>query len=84
MEYKQLCCKVVDSSMTTWTLKQDKMQELFNNLKEKDIISQVGNEDITELLWELICSFGYNNKYDLERIINNLQDILLEIEVNNE
>lgn len=77
---KDLNCFVIDSSMTIWTLKQEKMQKIFDNLSPLEIISQVGNEDIVELIMEIICNFKKNNVYDLDYIINKLQDIKLEKE----
>lgn len=74
-------CFVIDSSMTMWTLKQEKMQKIFDNLSPLDIVSQVDNEDIVELIEEIICNFNKNNVYDLDYIINRLLDIKLEKEV---
>lgn len=78
---KDLKCFVIDSSMTMWTLKQEKMQKIFDNLSPLDIVSQVDNEDIVELIEEIICNFNKNNVYDLDYIINRLLDIKLEKEV---
>ena len=80
MNYKQLCCIVIDSGMNTWVVKQEKLQDLFSTLKREDIISQVGNEDIFELLWEIIYRFKCNNKYELEDIVNRLNDIIIDME----
>lgn len=77
---KDLKCFVIDSSMTIWTLKQEKMQKIFDNLSPLEIISQVDNEDIVELITEIICNFKKDNVYDLDYIINELQDIKLEKE----
>ena len=74
----RLVCKVIDSDMNLWTIKQEKMQELFSNLAPLDIIEQVGNEDIFELVWEIICSFKCN-KYDLEYIVNRLNEIIVDM-----
>jgi hypothetical protein len=76
----KLVCKVIDSDMNLWTIKQEKMQELFSNLSPLDIIEQVGNEDIFELVWEIICSFKCN-KYDLEYIVNRLNEIIVDMGV---
>jgi hypothetical protein len=76
----KLVCKVIDSDMNLWTIKQEKMQELFSNLAPLDIIEQVGNEDIFELVWEIICSFKCN-KYDLEYIVNRLNEIIVDMGV---
>jgi hypothetical protein len=78
---EDLKCFVIDSSMTIWTLKQEKMQKIFDNLSPLEIISQVDNEDIVELIIEIICNFKKDNVYDLDYIINELQDIKLEKEV---
>lgn len=77
---KDLKCFIIDSSMTIWTLKQEKMQKIFDNLSPLEIISQVNNEDIVELIMEIICNFKKDNVYDLDYIINELQDIKLEKE----
>ena len=74
----RLMCKVIDSDMNLWTIKQEKMQELFSNLAPLDIIEQIGNEDIFELVWEIISSFKCD-KYDLEYIVNRLNDIIVDM-----
>ena len=80
MNCKELCCVVIDSDMNTWVLKQAQVQDFFSTLKEKDIVSQVDNENIFELLWEIICGFKCNNKYELENIVNRLNDIIIDME----
>lgn len=81
MENKgRLVCKVIDSDMNVFTIKQNAMQKVFNELAPLDIIEQVGNEDIFELVWEIICSFKCN-KYDLEYIVNRLNEIIVDMGV---
>ena len=79
---KDLKCYVVDSGMNLWVFKQEKMQKIFNNISPLDIESQIGNEDIFELLWEFIVRFKCSNKYELEDIVNRLNDIIVDMEEN--
>jgi len=82
MNNEELRCYIVDSDMNIYTLKQKKIQQLLDNkdIAPLDIISQVDNDDLTSLLWEIICNFKHDNIYDLDCIINNLLDIKTDME----
>lgn len=82
MNNDELRCYIVDSNMNIYTLKQKKIQQLLDNkdIAPLDIISQVDNEDIVDLLWEIIYNYRHDNVYDLGLIIDRLNDIKLDIE----
>ena len=78
---KDLKYYIIDNSMNLYTYKQEDIQQL---LEDKELLSQLGNEDIVELLWEIICNFRYNDKIKLDYIIENLQEIRARMECEEE
>lgn len=75
-------CYIVDSGMQVIKVKQNKIQELLDkkDITPLDINEQVGNEDITDLIEYLLVEYKLYNKYNIQYIIDYLNDIICEIE----
>lgn len=79
---KENYCYLIDSGLDFYKIKQDKIQELFNNktLTKEDITEHLGCEDITDLIENLLVNFKLYNKYYIQYIIYNLNDLLIELD----
>ena len=79
---KKNYCYIVDSGMQVIKVRQNKIQELLDkkDITPLDINEQVGNEDITDLIEYLLVEYKLYNKYNIQYIIDYLNDIICEIE----
>lgn len=78
---EDLFCYVIDSSIVLYKVKQEKMQDIFNKeISPLDIKQEVANEDIFDLIYEIICEFDCNDKFNLEYFSNELQNIICDME----
>lgn len=77
-------CYIVDSGLQVMKLRQDKIQELLDkkDIAPLDIKEQVGNEDITDLIDYLLVEYKLHNKYDIQLIVDYLEDVLCDYESN--
>jgi len=77
-------CYIIDSGMQVIKLRQRKIQELLDkkDIAPLDIKEKIGNEDITDLIDYLLVEYKLYNKYDIQYIIDYLNDIICEIESN--
>jgi hypothetical protein len=83
---KENYCYIVDSSMTTYKIKQDKVQRLFSTkeLKSEDVEEQLGNEDIIELLDTMLYAFGCFDKYNIQYLLDHYNDVMCDLESESE
>ena len=77
-------CYIVDSGLQVIKLRQSKIQELLDkkDIAPLDIKEQVGNEDITDLIDYLLVEYKLHNKYDIQLIVDYLEDVLCDYESN--
>lgn len=77
-------CYIIDSGMQILKLRQDKIQELLDkkDIAPLDIKENVGSEDITDLIDYLLVEYKLHNKYDIQLIIDYLDDVICDIESN--
>ena len=75
-------CYIIDSGMQLLKIKQEKIQQLLNNkdIAPLDIKEKIGNEDITDLIDYLLVEYKLYNKYDIQYILDYLNDIICDIE----
>ena len=58
---KEKVCYLIDSSMNLYTIKEKAIKDCFDKcISPLDIVSQVGNENIEELMQELKYNLGGN------------------------
>lgn len=79
-------CYIIDSGLQVIKVRQSKIQELLNNkdIAPLDINSIVGSEDITDLIEYLLVEYRLYNKYDIQFIIDHLNDCICELESEDE
>lgn len=79
-------CYIVDSGMNITKIRQSKMQELLDKkeISPLDIKEQVGSENITDLIDYLLVEFKSYDKFDIQLILNYLNDIMCDFESNEE
>lgn len=79
---KENYCLIIDSGMNILKVKQSKIQELLDNkdIAPLDIKEQIGIEDITELIEEILIQFNAHNKFELRYVIQFLEDLIIEEE----
>lgn len=83
---KENYCYIVDSSMTTYKIKQDKIQELFNEkeLKSEDVEEQLGNETILDLIDTMLYAFNRYNKWEIQFILDYYNAVMCDLESESE
>lgn len=58
---KEKVCYLIDSGMNLYTIKEKAIKDSFDKcISPLDIVSQVGNENIEELIQELKYNLGGN------------------------
>lgn len=82
MEY----CYIVDSGMQILKVRQNKIQALLEtkDIAPLDIKEKIGSEDITDLIDYLLVEYKLYNKYDIQYILDYLNDIMCDLESEEE
>lgn len=76
-------CHIIDSDLQVVKVKQNDIQELLDKKALKPI-EIVGSEGITDLIDYLLVEHKLYNKYDIQYIIDYLNDIMCDFESEDE
>lgn len=79
---KEKYCYIIDNGMQVMKVKQKTIQELLDKkeIAPLDIKEIVGSENITDLIDYLLCEYNLYNRYDMQYIIDYLNDVICDIE----
>lgn len=79
---KEKYCYIIDNGMQVMKVKQKTIQELLDKkeIAPLDIKEIVGSESITDLIDYLLCEYNLYNRYDIQYIIDYLNDVICDIE----
>ena len=75
-------CLIIDSGMDVLKVKQEKIQKLLDNkdIAPLDIKEHLGSEDIIDLIDTIIVNFNMYNKYDIQYIVDCLNNVICDFE----